>query len=334
MNKVINSPNFWKDKQKAAELSKKAANIEADILKYARLNEEIEEIQGFLEILEDRDEKLKKEIKEKVNRLLMLVKELSLRTYLNTEEDRGDAVMEIMAGVGGRDAQDWVAMLKRMYERYGERKGFSLYILDQSFGESGGPEGRIGIKNIMFEIRGDFAFGFLKNEAGVHRLVRISPFSAQKLRHTSFAQVIVYPLRREEINILIPDSDLKIESFRSSGPGGQYMQKTDSAVRITHLPTKIVVRCQSARSQGQNKKKAMEVLKARLYRIEKQKKAESLKEIKEGIEPAWGRQIRNYILDKRLVKDLRTKVEVVKVEEVLDGNLDQFIHQEIKLKKK
>ena len=258
-----------------------------------------------------------------------------MKIFLSGPYDRGGAILQIFSGAGGRDAQDWATMLQRMYERYCERKGFRVKILEQSFGEAGGPEGRIGIKSVTLEIRGKFAFGFLKKEAGVHRLVRISPFSPQNLRHTSFAQVVVLPKLEslEEIQMKIEEKDLKIETFRSSGPGGQYMQKTETAVRITHLPTKITVKCQSERSQAQNKRKAMEILYGRIYQLEKEKQTRDLKEIKGKIEPAWGKQIRSYVLHPyKLVKDLRTGVETSDVEGVLDGDLDRFIKAEVKLK--
>jgi peptide chain release factor 2 len=263
------------------------------------------------------------------------VRKESLKIFLSKKYDRGDVILQILAGAGGRDAQDWVTMLLRMYERYCLAKGFEARILEQSFGEAGGPEGRIGIKNVTLEIIGSYAFGFLKKEAGVHRLVRISPFSPQKLRHTSFAQVQVLPNLKtpDELDIEIKPEDLKIETFRASGPGGQYMQKTESAVRITHLSSGLQASCQSERSQVQNKKKAMEILRGKLYQLKQQKFQKKVKKLKDKVDPSWGRQIGSYVLHPyKLVKDLRTGAESSNVEAVLDGEIDEFIEKEIKLK--
>ena len=257
-----------------------------------------------------------------------------MTTFLVGKYDKGDAILEISAGVGGRDSEDWVTLLKRMYERYAQKKGFKVDILYQNLGEPG-PEGRIGTKSVTLEIKGKFAFGLLKNEHGVHRLVRISPFSAQGLRHTSFALVSVLPKipKIEDLEIKIRPEDLKIEFFKASGPGGQYVNKRMTAVRITHLPTKITVTCQSERSQAQNKKKALEILYGRLYQFLKEKQEKELEKIKgEKISPSWGNQIRSYILHPyKLVKDLRTQVETTEVDKVLDGELDEFIEAEIRL---
>ncbi len=242
--------------------------------------------------------------------------------------------MEIFSGAGGIDAQDWATILIRMFERYCERKGFQTKIIHQSFGEGGGPEGRIGTKSATLEIKGNYAYGFLKKETGVHRLVRQSPFSAKKLRHTSFALVEVLPEigKKEQEEIKIKDEDLRLDTFRASGPGGQYVNKRESAVRITHIPTEITVSSQSERLQGLNKDKAMKVLYAKLYQLKETERQKELKEIKgKAVSASWGNQIRSYVLHPyKLVKDLRTGVETSDVEEVLDGNLDQFIEAEIK----
>ena len=263
------------------------------------------------------------------------LKEKELEIFLSGEYDKGDAILEISAGAGGQDSQDWATMLLRVYERYCALKGYKTKILNQSFGEGGGPEGRIGTKQVSLEIKGAFAYGFLKRETGVHRLVRISPFSSQNLRHTSFALVEVLPeiSEEEEPAIKIRSEDLKLETFRSSGPGGQYVNKRESAVRITHLPTGIQVASQAERLQGLNREKAMKVLTARLYQLKESERQKKLKEIKgKQISASWGNQIRSYILHPyKLVKDLRTGVETSDVEGVLDGNLDKFIEAEIKL---
>lgn len=227
-------------------------------------------------------------------------------------------------------------MLLRMYERYCLVKGFKTKILDQSFGEGGGPEGRIGTKSVTLEIKGSYAYGFLKKESGVHRLVRISPFSAKSLRHTSFSLVEVLPeiSKTEESEIKIKPEDLKLETFRASGPGGQHVNRRESAVRITHKPSRISVSCQGERLQGLNRKKAMKVLAAKLYQLKMTEEKKELKEIKGNLVSAsWGNQIRSYVFHPyRLVKDLRSGIETSNVESVLDGNLDQFTTAEIKLK--
>ena len=257
-----------------------------------------------------------------------------MEIYLSEKNDKKDAIVQIFSGAGGRDAQDWAAMLLRMYQRYCETKQWKVKILEQSFAEPGGPDSRIGIKNATLEIKGKFAYGFLKKESGVHRLVRISPFSTQKLRHTSFAQVVVLPKFKnlQDLEIKINPDDLKIETFRSSGPGGQHMQKSDSAVRITYLPTKTQASCQSERSQGQNKKKAMEVLYSKIYQIKQKQIQKQVKEIKGKVDPSWGNQIRNYVLHPyKMIKDSRTGVESANVEQILNGEIDIFIEAEIKL---
>jgi len=234
------------------------------------------------------------------------------------------------------DAQDWATMLLRMFERYCATKGFTTKVLHQAFGEAGGPEGRIGTKSATIEIKGPYAYGFLKKETGVHRLVRISPFSAQKLRHTSFALVEVLPEleKKDEKEIEVKPEDLKIETFKSSGPGGQYVNKRESAIRITHLPTGIIVSSQSERLQGENRDNAMKILYAKLYQLKGEEQEKEIKKVKgERVSASWGNQIRSYVLHPyKLVKDLRTDVETSKTDEVLDGELNDFIEAEVKLK--
>jgi len=328
------NPDFWQFPEKAVETNKQISELQEEIRVFQEIEQEIKEIEDFISILKQDDEELAQEIRIRIGLVKRKVKELSLKTYFSGKYDKNDAVLELFAGAGGRDAQDWAAMLQRMYERYCQQKGLGIRALDCSFGEAGGPEGRIGIKNTTIEIKGANAFGLLKNEAGVHRLVRISPFSPQKLRHTSFVQVTILPKIKNlsDVEVNLEDKDLKIETFKSSGPGGQHMQKTESAVRITHLPTKITATCQSERLQAQNKKKAMEILYAKLYRLEQQRQEKRSKSFKGVIDPAWGKQIRSYVLHPyKMVKDLRTNVETSDVEAVLDGGLDRFIEAEVKL---
>lgn len=275
---------------------------------------------------------LKENLNEKeIENFEKKLKSKEIETFLLGKYDRGDAILIIQAGAGGEDAQDWAAILLRMYQRYCQRKGFNFEILDIDYGNPG-PEGRIGIKSAILEIKGNFAFGLLKKEAGVHRLVRISPFSAKGLRHTSFALVQVLP-KIEKSEIKIKPEDIKFEFFKASGPGGQYVNKRMTAVRIRHLPTNIIVSCQTERSLAQNKEKALEILASKLYQHFEEKKKEELEKIKgKKVSVEFGNQIRSYVFHPyKLVKDIRTKIETTNVDEVLDGNLDDFIEAEIKL---
>lgn len=240
---------------------------------------------------------------------------------LSGEHDKDNAIVYISAGAGGTEAQDWAEMLLRMYLRWAERKGFETQVVDILYGDEA------GIKNVTFLVRGPYAYGYLKCENGIHRLVRISPFDANNRRHTSFASFYAYPEIPDEIQIEIREEDLRIDTFRASGPGGQHVNKTESAVRITHIPTGIVVQCQNERSQHKNKATALQILKSRLYELEKRKKEEKLKALgEEKKDIGWGSQIRSYILHPyKLVKDHRTKVEIHNADEVLDGQIDEFI---------
>ena len=307
------------------------SNLKQETDSLRKLEKEVKEL---VELEEISGEELNDEIKEKKESLAKQIDKEEVKIFLSGKYDKSNAIMEIFSGAGGIDAQDWATILIRMFERYCERKGFQTKVIHQSFGEAGGPEGRIGTKSATLEIKGNYAYGFLKKESGVHRLVRQSPFSSKKLRHTSFALIEVLPEigKKEQGEIKIKDEDLRLDTFRSSGPGGQYVNKRESAVRITHLPTGITVSSQSERLQGLNKDKAMKILFAKLYQLREAKKKEKLKEIKGGITSAsWGNQIRSYVLHPyKLVKDLRTGVEDSNVEEILDGNINQFIEAEIK----
>lgn len=334
LEEKIQEKDFWQDKEKAAKISREANNLKEDIERMKNLKREVEEMKELAEISKG-DESLESEVEERYYNLEKKIREEEIKTFLSGKYDKNNAILEIFAGAGGVDAQDWAAMLLRMYQRYCAIKGFQVKVLHQSFGEAGGPEGRTGIKSATLEVKGNYAYGFLKGERGVHRLVRQSPFSSKKLRHTSFALIEVLPeIGKGDIKeeIKIKPEDLKIEVFRASGPGGQYVNRRESAVRITHLPTKIVVSSQSERLQGLNREKAMEILYSKLYRLKEEKRKEELKKVKgESVSASWGNQIRSYVLyPYKLVKDLRTGVETSEVEDVLDGNLDKFIEAEVK----
>jgi peptide chain release factor 2 len=271
------------------------------------------------------DDKIKEDLVDEIEELKEEVKKEEFKVFLSGKFDKNNAIIEIQSGAGGRDAEDFVAMLFRMYQRYAERKNFQLNEIYTSDGESGGPEGRSGIKKITFEVRGGYAFGILKNESGAHRLVRKSPFSSGGARHTSFAQVEVFPvIKRSDKAVVIKEEDLKIDTFKSSGPGGQNVNKRESAIRITHTPTGIIVSSQNERKQSENRRIAMSILQSKIEKIkEDNERREEEKAKGEMSGTGWGNQIRNYVLHPyKLVKDLRTKKETTNVDEVLDGNLD------------
>ena len=279
--------------------------------------------------LSEEGENVDEEIRESLAFFEKDLAEAELRMLFIDEDDARNAILTIHPGAGGTEAQDWTQMLLRMYLRYAERKGFKVEIIDSLPGEEA------GLKSVTVRIEGDYAYGNLSHDSGVHRLVRISPFDANKRRHTSFAAVFVYPEVDEDIEIEIDPEELRIDTYRSSGRGGQHVNVTDSAVRITHLPTRIVVQCQNERSQHKNKASAMKVLKAKLYELEKKaklKKIEKLEDAKSDI--AWGNQIRSYVLHPyRMIKDLRTKTEIGDVDRVLDGDIDEFIKSSLLLRK-
>ncbi len=334
LEKETIQPDFWKNTEKASEISQRLADLKEETEKIKKFKKGIEDLKE-LESLAEEDKKILEEIEKRRSNLEKEVKEEEFKVYLGGKYDKRDVILQIVAGAGGIDAEDWVTMLQRMYQRYCERKGWGINVLDKSFGEGGGPKGRIGTKSVTLEIRGGYVFGLLKRESGIHRIVRISPFSAKSLRHTSFASVEVLPkmgkIDKEEIEV--KSEDLRIDTFRASGPGGQYVNKRESAIRITHLPTKTTVSCQSERLQGENKRKAMEVLYSKLYQLKKKKKEKELEKIKgKEVSVSWGNQIRSYVLHPyQQVKDQRTEVETSRVDDVLDGDLDKFIKAEIKL---
>jgi peptide chain release factor 2 len=288
---------------------------------YEGLAKELEEIEILLEIAAVDDGGEAAEAQGRLQQTERRLKALELARMFGGEDDARNVFVSINAGAGGTEAQDWAEMLLRMYLRWAERRGYSAEIVDILAGEEA------GIKNVTFLVKGDYAYGNLKAEIGIHRLVRISPFDAGRRRHTSFASVFVYPESPDDVAITIDEADLRIDTYRSGGAGGQHVNKTDSAVRITHLPSGIVVQCQNERSQHKNKATAMKILKARLYDLEMSKRAEKMEEMHKGKKViAWGSQIRSYVLHPyRMVKDHRTGVERGDADAVLDGDIDDFI---------
>jgi len=282
-----------------------------------------------LKELSEEGENVDKELGESLASFEKDLADAELQMLFFEKDDARNAILTIHPGAGGTESQDWAQMLLRMYLRYAERKGFKTEIIDSLPGEEA------GLKSVTVRIEGDYAYGNLSQDSGVHRLVRISPFDANKRRHTSFAAVFIYPEVEEDIEIEIDPEDLRIDTFRSSGRGGQHVNVTDSAVRITHLPTGIVVQCQNERSQHKNKASAMKVLRARLYELEKKAKLEKIEKLEDAkSDIAWGNQIRSYVLHPyRMIKDLRTNVEIGDVERVLDGDIDEFIKSSLLLRK-
>jgi len=319
----IADPDFWKDSRQAQILTREHKTAERVVQLWSALARDLEDCHVLLELAREAggDQSVEQEIEHTLESLAKKVKGFEFQKMLGNENDGNNAIVSINAGAGGTEAQDWANMLLRMYLRWAENREFSTAVIDVLEGEEA------GIKSATFTVNGEYAFGYLKAEIGIHRLVRISPFDANARRHTSFASVFVYPDIEDTIEITIEDKDLRVDTYRASGAGGQHVNKTDSAVRITHIPSGIVVQCQNERSQHMNRAMAMKFLKARLYEQEMQareKELETMHASKKQI--AWGNQIRSYVMQPyRLVKDHRTGLEVGNVEAVLDGDLDDFI---------
>lgn len=314
--------DFWSDQDKAREVLQKKTKLTEVLDKWERFNNEINDIDNLGSIaLQEKDEQVLQDLAAELEQLNSAVSQEELKMMLNSEQDSLNAIFSIHAGAGGTEAQDWAEMLLRMYLRWTEKKGFVTKIIDSL------PGDEAGIKSVSFTVEGEYAYGYAKAEIGIHRLVRISPFDAGARRHTSFASVFVYPEVNDEIKIEVNDDDLRIDTFRAGGKGGQHVNKTDSAVRITHLPSGIVVQCQNERSQHQNKAMAMKYLKSRLYEKELELKNEKInEENKSKKDIAWGSQIRSYILHPyKMVKDHRTNLENNNANKVLDGDIDDFI---------
>jgi peptide chain release factor 2 len=328
INDQLSSPEIWKNQEKSQSLQKNKKVLEREIDLFSQLIEKKEELEVLAELMEE-GENVHEEITNNLTIFQKEMEEAKLQTLFDDADDPRNAILTIHPGAGGTESQDWAQMLLRMYLKYAERKGFKAEVLDMQHGEEA------GLKNATVRVLGDYAYGNLSQESGVHRLVRISPFDANKRRHTSFAAVFVYPEVEDNIEIDINPEDLRIDTYRASGRGGQHVNVTDSAVRITHLPTGIVVQCQNERSQHKNKATAMKVLMARLYKLAKKKKMEKKEKLEDAkSEIAWGNQIRSYVLHPyRMIKDLRTKVEIGDVDRVLDGDIEEFIKSNLLLRK-
>jgi len=319
---TIAKDGFWDNPEDSKTILKERTSISNKIDRFKKLWGDLEENQILLDLaVEESDAEALDEVSQQTKALNILIDQLSLDLMLDGKDDSKNAIMSINAGAGGTEAQDWAEMLFRMYSRWVERRGFKFELIDFQ------PGDEAGIKSVTFTASGENAFGYLKSEIGVHRLVRISPFNASGKRHTSFASVFVYPDLDAEIVVDVDDKDLRIDVFRASGAGGQHVNKTSSAVRITHLPTGIAVQCQQEKSQHRNKELAMKVLKARLYQVERKKQDDKMQELHDSKEDiAWGSQIRSYVLHPyQMVKDHRINLDVGNVNEVLDGGIDQFI---------
>ncbi len=316
----ISKPDFWSKPEETQPLLRERRQLEEVTNLAQQYHASLEDLETLFELHEEGEEVIAELQKELVN-LESRLSETEIQTLLSGPHDRNNAIVTIHPGAGGTESQDWAEMLLRMYLRWAEKQGFQSKIADYQAGEEA------GLKSVTFLVEGPFVYGYLSAEIGVHRLVRISPFDAGARRHTSFASVFVTPEVNEEVNIIIEEKDLRVDTYRSSGAGGQHVNVTDSAVRITHLPTGIVVQCQNERSQHRNKDMALKILKSKLYELEMKKKRKELAEVEKGKRDiAWGSQIRSYVLQPyQMVKDHRTKVEVGNIQAVLDGKIDGFL---------
>lgn len=327
LERTMEAPGFWDDMDKAQKYMKELKNLKDSIETYNNLKSLYDDILVLIEMGEEsEDAEIAEEAKSSMDEFASKVDEVKIKTLLSGEYDKYNAILKLNAGAGGTESCDWTSMLYRMYTRWAESKGFTTQVLDFLEGEEA------GIKSITVQINGENAYGYLKSERGVHRLVRISPFNAAGKRQTSFASCYVMPDIEEDLDVEINDDDIRIDTYRSSGAGGQHINKTSSAIRITHLPTGIVVQCQNERSQLQNKDKAMKMLKAKLYLLKQQEEQEKKSGIRGEIkEIGWGSQIRSYVMQPyTMVKDHRTNEETGNVSSVLDGNIDQFINAYLK----
>ena len=323
----MEAPDFWNDPEVSQNKMKEVKSLKDDVATYAALSTQYDDIETMIEMgYEENDPELIPEIDQKMKEFVQTYEDIRMKTLLSGEYDRNNAIVSLHAGAGGTESCDWAAMLYRMYIRWADKKGFSVEVLDSLDGEEA------GIKSITFQVNGENAYGYLKSEKGVHRLVRISPFNAAGKRQTSFVSCDVMPDIEEDVDVEIREEDIRIDTFRSSGAGGQHINKTSSAIRITHFPTGIVVQCQNERSQHMNKDKAMQMLKAKLYLLKQEENAAKAAGIRgEVTDIGWGNQIRSYVMQPyTMVKDHRTGVESGNVDAVMDGNIDPFINGYLK----
>ena len=323
----MEAPDFWNDPEVSQNKMKEVKSLKDDVATYAALSAQYDDIETMIEMgYEENDPELIPEIDQMMKEFVQTYEDIRMKTLLSGEYDRNNAIVSLHAGAGGTESCDWAAMLYRMYTRWADKKGFSLEVLDSLDGEEA------GIKSITFQVNGENAYGYLKSEKGVHRLVRISPFNAAGKRQTSFVSCDVMPDIEEDVDVEIREEDIRIDTFRSSGAGGQHINKTSSAIRITHFPTGIVVQCQNERSQHMNKDKAMQMLKAKLYLLKQEENAAKAAGIRgEVTDIGWGNQIRSYVMQPyTMVKDHRTGVESGNVDAVMDGNIDPFINGYLK----
>lgn len=319
----MEAPDFWNDPEVSQNKMKEVKSLKDDVATYAALSAQYDDIETMIEMgYEENDPELIPEIDQMMKEFVQTYEDIRMKTLLSGEYDRNNAIVSLHAGAGGTESCDWAAMLYRMYTRWADKKGFSVEVLDSLDGEEA------GIKSITFQVNGENAYGYLKSEKGVHRLVRISPFNAAGKRQTSFVSCDVMPDIEEDVDVEIREEDIRIDTFRSSGAGGQHINKTSSAIRITHFPTGIVVQCQNERSQHMNKDKAMQMLKAKLYLLKQEENAAKAAGIRgEVTDIGWGNQIRSYVMQPyTMVKDHRTNAEISNVGAVMDGNIDPFIN--------
>ena len=323
----MEAPDFWNDPEVSQNKMKEVKSLKDDVATYAALSTQYDDIETMIEMgYEENDPELIPEIDQMMKEFVQTYEDIRMKTLLSGEYDRNNAIVSLHAGAGGTESCDWAAMLYRMYIRWADKKGFSVEVLDSLDGEEA------GIKSITFQVNGENAYGYLKSEKGVHRLVRISPFNAAGKRQTSFVSCDVMPDIEEDVDVEIREEDIRIDTFRSSGAGGQHINKTSSAIRITHFPTGIVVQCQNERSQHMNKDKAMQMLKAKLYLLKQEENAAKAAGIRgEVTDIGWGNQIRSYVMQPyTMVKDHRTNEETGNVDAVLDGGIDIFINAYLK----
>lgn len=323
----MQAPDFWDDPEKSNQKMRESKGLKSVVETMDGLSRQYEDILELIELgYEDNDPAIIPDIEEEFASFKETFENIRISTLLSGEYDKNNAILKLNAGAGGTESCDWCSMLYRMYTRWAERKGYSLEVIDYLDGDEA------GIKSVTFQINGENAYGYLKSEKGVHRLVRISPFNAQGKRQTSFVSLDVMPDIEEDVDVEIKDEDIRIDTYRSSGAGGQHINKTSSAIRITHFPTGIVVTCQNERSQFQNKDKAMQMLKAKLYMLKQEENAEKLSDIRGDVkEIGWGNQIRSYVMQPyTMVKDHRTNEESGNVDAVMDGAIDPFINAYLK----